>query len=212
MEQETGLLVVITGPTGVGKSSVCQTLQNDNERLEKALSVTTRPPREGEQDGVDYTFKSPQAFESMIDQGEFIEYSLQNNTDYYGLTWTDIDQRSAEGKDVLLELDVVGARRIRRTFANAVFIFVLPPTIEDMEQRLRSGKKLDDSATKRQVRLACEHIYDAVNFRYTVVNDDLQRCAREIENIIAAEHCRSSRREGFLRQLQNQCEIETETQ
>lgn len=205
MAQGAGLFIVITGPTGVGKSTVAQELIQRNQQICKSISVTTRPLRDNEQEGVEYRFKSRQAFEEMIDRGAFIEYVLQFNTYYYGLERAQVEQMRNDGKDVILELDVDGAKRIRRSIPDAVFIYVLPPDITALRTRLES-KQISEEERLQYMRRSCDYVGDAMNFRYVVTNDDARTCARRIESIIEAERYLSARNEEAIENLMRQCE------
>ncbi len=208
MSQKEGLFIIITGPTGVGKSSVAQALMRRNADIHKAISMTTRPLREEEKDGVDYLFTSKQSFEEMIDRGEFAEYSLQFNTDYYGIPRNQLEKMSREGKDAILELDMPGAKKLKRNFPRALCICILPPSLNAMEERLRA-KYVDEELEKKQMRLTCDRMGDMMNFQYIVVNDDVETCAKNIDSIISAEHFRSIYHEKLLDGLQQQCDLYT---
>src|SRR5690606_12749151 len=130
MSQEQGLLIVLSGPSGVGKGTVCNALRKRNVSFVYSISATTRSPREGEVDGVNYFFKTKQEFERMIEQGELLEWA-QYVQHYYGTPRRFVEEQLSQGKDVLLEIEVQGARQVKQKYPQGVFIFLMPPSIEE---------------------------------------------------------------------------------
>jgi len=186
------LLVVITGPSGVGKDTVLSRLKALKRPYHFAVTATTRPPRPEETDGVDYFFLSDQQYDDMLARGEFLE----NATVYahrYGVPKPPIREALAAGEDVLMRTDVQGARYIKSVCPAAVAIFVLPPSWEEMEWRLRSRATDSTEQLELRLRIARDEMAAAGEFDHTVVNDDLNACADEIERVLAAERSRKGR-------------------
>ncbi len=186
------LLAVITGPSGVGKDSLLSRLKLLNRPYHFAVTATTRPSRPEETDGVDYFFLSDQQYDEMLAKGEFLE----NATVYdyrYGVPKPPIREALAAGKDVVFRTDIQGARYIKSVCPGAVTVFVLPPSWDELEWRLRS--RATDSPEQLDIRLrtARDEMTAAEEFDHTLVNDDLNACVDAIERILAAERSRSGR-------------------
>lgn len=189
---EAPLLVVITGPSGAGKDSLLAYLKGSGRPYHYALTVTTRPPRSTEREGVDYHFVSAEGFEAMLQQGELLENAVVYDQ-RYGVPRAPIREALGEGKDVLLRTDVQGARYIKSILPAAVTVFVASPSREELERRLRS--RAEDSPEQMELRLrtARAELEMAVEFDHQLVNDDLARCAAELEQILAQERARPGR-------------------
>jgi guanylate kinase len=192
-EAEPGpLLVVITGPSGVGKDTVLGRLKALRRPYHFAVTATTRPPRPIETDGMDYFFLSDEQFDDMLAKDEFLE----NATVYayrYGVPKPPIREALSDAKDVIMRTDIQGARYIKSLCPAAVTIFLLPPSSGEMEWRLRSRGTDTVKQLKLRLRTARDEIAVADEFDHTVVNDDLHACADEIERILAAERSRKGR-------------------
>jgi len=186
------LLVVITGPSGVGKDTVLSRLKALKRPYHFAVTATTRPPRPEEIDGVDYFFLSDQQYDDMLARDEFLE----NATVYahrYGVPKPPIREALAAGEDVLMRTDIQGARYIKSVCPAALTIFVLPPSWEEMEWRLRSRATDSTEQLELRLRIARDEMAAAGEFDHTVVNEDLNACVDEIEAILAAERSRKGR-------------------
>ncbi len=186
------LLAVITGPSGVGKDSLLSRLKSLSRPYHFAVTATTRPSRPEETDGVDYFFLSDQQYDEMLAKGEFLE----NATVYdyrYGVPKPPIREALAAGKDVVMRTDIQGARYIKSVCPGAVTVFLLPPSWDELEWRLRS--RATDSPEQLDIRLrtARDEMAAAEEFDHTVTNDDLNACADELERILAAERSRKGR-------------------
>lgn len=185
------LIIVITGPSGAGKTSLLKYLPS--EEFYFSVSHTTRPPRKGEIDGKDYYFISREKFLEMIKKGEFLEWVEVFGT-YYGTAKSEIERAFSQGKHLVLDIEVVGATRMKSYFGNsAIFIFVLPPSIEEMERRLRKRETEDDNQIKERIQRAKEEIKFASWFDYVIVNDNLEKAKDKLLSIIKAELCRPFR-------------------
>ena len=186
------LLAVITGPSGVGKDSLLSRLKLLNRPYHFAVTATTRPPRPEETDGVDYFFVSDQQYDDMMAKGEFLE----NATVYgyrYGVPKPPIREALAAGKDVVFRTDIQGARYIKSVCPGAVTVFVLPPSWDELEWRLRSRATDTPEQLDIRLRTARDEMAAAGEFDHTVVNDDLNACVDAIERILAAERSREGR-------------------
>ena len=187
------LLALLTGPSGAGKDSLLAHLRSlRRPHYHFAVTATTRPPRSGEKDGLDYHFVPPERFEEMVRGGELLEHAVVYEH-RYGVPRGPIREALAQGKDVLLRTDVQGARYIKSVVPGTLTVFVSPPSAEEQERRLRS--RAADSAEQMALRLrtAREETAGAGEFDYRVVNDDVARCAGEIEEIMSRERSRPGR-------------------
>jgi len=191
------LLVVLTGPSGAGKDSVLAHLKSTERPYHFGVNATTRPARPSERDGVDYYFVSEQEFERMIAEGELLEHAMVYNQPK-GVPKAPIREALALGKDVVMRTDIQGARTIKSIVPSAITIFVAAPSELELERRLRSRGEDVAEQMELRLRLAKEETAAAAEFDYTVVNDDLERCAAEIEEILARERGRPDRNPVLL--------------
>lgn len=178
-----GELIVITGPSGVGKGTLVKLLLAHHPELSVSTSATTRAPREGEVEGKDYYFLSPETFETMIENGEFLEWAKYTGN-YYGTPKKAVEEQLQAGKKVILEIEVVGARKVQESFPEATRIFILPPSLTVLEQRLEKRGKDDPKAIEQRLAEAKTEIAAAEKFDYAIVNDDIDRSLIELEKII----------------------------
>jgi guanylate kinase len=179
-----GTLFVISGPSGVGKGSVVQRLlARDPEGLGYSVSYSTRPPRPNERPDRDYVFVTPDRFEDMAVGGEFLEWA-EVFGHRYGTAAEPVERMLAEGRDVVLEIDVQGARQVRERTPDAVLIFLAPPTTEELERRLRSRGTEDDAKLARRLEKAAWEMQQRTWFDHVVVNDDLEEATAQVEAII----------------------------
>ncbi|NCA67782.1 MAG: guanylate kinase [Clostridia bacterium] len=186
MSKNVGLIIVLSGPSGVGKGTVNRILQKTNTNIMTSVSVTTRPPREGELEGVSYYFKSREEFELLIKEDSFVEYACVYGN-YYGTLKSELERIIGMGKSVILEIDTYGAKNIKKLIPNSVSIFVLPPSLAELERRIEGrGTEECQSLTKRVIA-AKEEIAFARYYDYIVVNDEATCCASEVATIIRAE-------------------------
>lgn len=183
---QRGLLIVMTGASGVGKGTLREQWLKDQDVF-YSTSWTTRPPRPGERDGVDYVFVSPERFEEKVSQGGFLEHaSFVGN--HYGTPIEPIEAALARGQDVILEIEVEGAMQVRdRMGEEAVLVFIMPPSLTELRRRLEGRATETPERIEKRLARAREEIMHAHAFRYVVVNDDLERAVRELLNVQAAE-------------------------
>ncbi|HHF09349.1 MAG TPA: guanylate kinase [Candidatus Atribacteria bacterium] len=184
-----GILFVVSGPSGVGKSTIRKEVIRKCPGLKYSISCTTRPPREGEIDGVDYLFVDLPTFEKMKQQGEFLEWAKVHGN-YYGTPRKPIEEWLKKGEDVILEIDVQGAKQVKKNFEGGVFIFIAPPSLKTLEERLkrRNTDREDEillRMTNARIEMQCISDYD-----YLVVNDQLEEAVNKLLAIIIAERCR----------------------
>ena len=181
-----GIPLVMAAPSGTGKTSVCRRLLEIDANVEFSVSHTTRPIREGERDGKDYHFVDTQEFHRMIDAGEFLEWAVYGGN-HYGTSWQAIDGPLRAGRDVILEIEVQGARQVREHLATASFVFLLPPSIDALKERLEGRGTDSPEQIARRLAIARAE-FDAIEeFDFAVVNDEVEVCASRLSEIIQAE-------------------------
>lgn len=201
MTNDKGLLIVLSGPSGVGKGTVRKALFDDEEtNFKYSISMTTRDKREGEVDGVDYFFKTHEEFEELIEQDKFIEYARYVGN-YYGTPVDFVHETMEKGHDVFLEIEVEGAKQVRDKFPEALFIFLAPPSIDHLESRLvgrgtDSKEIIEHRISEAKKELNLMNLYD-----FVVINDSIEEAKRKIRCIVEANHLRRSRVERNLRKL-----------
>jgi guanylate kinase len=191
MKDPLGTLYVISAPSGAGKSSLVKALIEKTEGIGVSVSHTTRAKREGEQDGVDYHFVEKETFVSMVEQGAFLEHA-QVFDNYYGTAVANIEEKLKQGEDVILEIDWQGASQVRKQLPYAVNIFILPPSLEALEERLRGRGQDSDEIIARRMRDAKSETSHYSEYDYLVVNDDFDNALAELKSIVLARRCRYS--------------------
>jgi len=182
------MLIVITGPSGVGKTTIIKALLETDSKLRYSVSITTRERRNNEQDGVDYCFISTEEFKKKISEDEFAEWSEVYGK-YYGRLRKDLDELSRQF-DVLVGIDVQGALKLRKTHPHGVFIFILPKSEMALEQQLRGRGTEDESSLNIRLNAAIKEIEKADNFDYKVINDTVIEAVKKIQAVMTAEKCR----------------------
>lgn len=188
-----GELIVLSGPSGVGKSTVIKDLLHNCPDIYFSVSFTTRAPREGEVDGVNYNFVSRTEFERMIGAGELLEYAQYVNN-YYGTSLKVIRDKLEQGVDVLLDIEVQGAATVRQKCPEAVLIFILPPALEELSRRLYSRNTDSPEVIEQRLQKAREECRECKNYDYIVVNDNVEAASAKIQAILSAEGCRTHKR------------------
>lgn len=186
----TGLKIVLSGPSGSGKGTIVKELIKDEQFL-LSISATTRSPRQGEEEGVHYFFKTKEAFETMIANDELLEYA-QFCGNYYGTPKAFIEDSVKNGKDVILEIEVEGAMQIKEIYSDAIFIFVIPPSLVELENRLVGRGTEERTVIDQRLARAKEELALYKNYDYVVVNDRLVEALEEIRCIVQAEKLRSA--------------------
>ncbi|AVM23762.1 guanylate kinase [Bacillus pumilus] len=191
--KERGLLIVLSGPSGVGKGTVRQAIfSQEDTKFEYSISVTTRKPREGERNGVDYFFKSREEFEHMIENKKLLEWA-EYVGNYYGTPVDYVEQTLSEGKDVFLEIEVQGALQVREAFPEGLFIFLAPPSLSELQNRIITRGTESEELIRNRMAAAKEEIEMMDAYDYVVENDDVGLACERIKAIVLAEHLRRDR-------------------
>lgn len=196
-----GLLILISGPSGTGKGTVCDLLRQKHPEISYSISATTRQPRPGEQDGVNYYFYTKEKFQEMIDQGQLLEWA-EVYGNFYGTPKQKVLDRLEAGEDILLEIDTQGALNVMKVMPDGLFIFLLPPSLEELAARLKGRGTETEESLHRRLGAAVDEIKLATKYRYVVVNDKVEDAQETIAKIIEAEHHRSDLNESLLAKLQ----------
>lgn len=178
-----GILVVISGPSGTGKGSICSRILNEMENIEFSTSMTTRQPRKNEIDGKDYFFVSEDEFKKAIDEDEFLEYANVYGN-YYGTPKSEVMKRLDAGKDILLDIDVQGAMNVMKKCPEGTFIFIKPPSMEELRRRLTHRGTDADDVIERRLGEAQQELSLADEYDHQVVNDDLDKAVSQVKEII----------------------------
>lgn len=200
MNKRRGLLVVFSGPSGSGKGTVLKEAMKMSDNLTISVSVTTRAPREGETDGVDYIFYSKEQFTDLIDAGGFLEWACFCEN-YYGTPKERVETLLSEGKDVILEIEVQGAMKIKEVCPDAVLIFNMPPSSEELKNRL-TGRNTDAAdVIKKRLDTAVWEISQAEKYDYIIVNDKVDRAAKSFLSVIEGEKCKPCRNKDILKEF-----------
>lgn len=184
-----GLLIVLSGPSGVGKGTVCNELRARMPKLVYSVSATTRNPRLGEENGVNYFFKSREQFMEMIENDQLLEYA-EYVGNYYGTPRDFVEETLESGRDIILEIEVQGALKVKEKFPEGVFVFLLPPSLDELKDRIQ-GRGTESQATiDHRMSVAADEMRLLEQYDYAVVNDEIDHACRRIEAIITAEHCK----------------------
>jgi guanylate kinase len=195
-----GAVFVVSGPSGAGKSTLLRRVLDADPAVRFSVSHTTRAPRSGEVEGRDYHFVSRDAFRAMIDKGEFLEWA-QYNDQLYGTSRAAVAGPTAAGHDLILEVEVQGARQLRERLPGAVFVFILPPSLDAIEQRLRARGSEDESVICKRLERAREELRQVEMYDYVVRNDQLERAVGELRAVICAKRVERERVLAELRGL-----------
>lgn len=194
-EKEKGNLIVLSGPSGAGKDSIIRELKNYYHNFWVSVSMTSRAPRGEEVEGIDYFFVSKEEFESHIKRNDFLEYAMYNGN-YYGTPKSKINDFLIQGKDVILEIEIQGALKIKEEFPEAIFIFIMPPSMRELVNRLKKRNTENIDKIIERFKKAYQEINYYNNYNYVVVNDDLEEAVKKVWAILLSERLRVSRIEN----------------
>ena len=199
MSNRRGLLVVFSGPSGSGKGTVLKEALKRDENLSVSVSVTTRNPRDGERDGVDYIFYSKEQFENLIKEDGLLEWACFCEN-YYGTPKAEIEKKLAEGKDVILEIEVQGAMKVKEACPESVLVFNMPPSKEELKNRLVGRNTDAPEVIEKRLDTSIWEISQAENYDYIIVNDIVEDAAKRLLSVIEGEKCKKERNLNVLSQ------------
>ena len=200
MEQNHGLLIVLSGPSGAGKGTLCQELLKQMPHLKYSVSATTRQPRQGEVDGLHYYFRSREEFQAMIEGDELLEWA-EFCGNYYGTPKFAVEQAIQAGNDVILEIEIQGALQIKKRFRQGVFIFIVPPSMDELSQRIHKRGTESEEVIQRRLQTALQELEYVTEYDYVVVNDEVPLAVDKLKCILVAEKCRVKRRPYVFREV-----------
>ncbi len=189
---QTGLLIVLSGPSGAGKDTIIQHLMTELPELQYSVSATTRAPRRNEVEGVNYFFVSTDRFHEMIGSGEFLEWAKIYDY-YYGTPRENVEAKLRSGQDIILKLDVQGGNQVKKTAPGGIFIFIVPPSLEELHRRIEARGTETPEMVEKRFLWAVDEIRQAENYDYIVINEQIPQAVAQVKAIIAAEKCRASR-------------------
>lgn len=190
MIQRKGIILIISAPSGAGKTTLCKELLNAFPTLQMSISFTTRPIRADEKDGIDYHFVTDGRFEEMIEAGAFVEWAKVHGN-YYGTSLETLEQASQSGHDVLLDIDCQGAAQLKESLDNGVYIFILPPGFEELQRRLEGRNTDSGDVVRHRIENARKEVLEANWYDYIIVNDNFDFALSQLKAILLAETCRA---------------------
>lgn len=201
-----GILVVVSGFSGAGKGTVMKRLLEKYDDYALSISVTTRNPRPGEEDGREYFFRKREEFEKLIQEDALIEYA-QYVENYYGTPRSYVEEQLQAGRNVILEIEIQGAMKVKKKIPEALLVFVTPPTVEELERRLRDRGTETAQVIADRLARAGEEAKGMDQYDYILVNDTVEECVDHLHQIIVSEHSRASRNTEFIADIQQQTRV-----
>lgn len=198
--QPEGILIVISAPSGAGKTTLCRELTRRFPALQESVSYTTRQPRAGEVDGMDYHFVTAERFREMIEAGAFAEWA-QVHDNYYGTAIATLEQARREGTDILLDIDCQGAKILKNRSVAGVFVFVLPPSMDELRRRLESRSSDEREVIERRIAAAAAEIRESRWYDYIIVNDRLEDAQESLAAVVTAARCATGRMLGQVSKM-----------
>ena len=198
-----GILVVVSGFSGTGKGTVMKRLLDKYDNYALSISVTTRSPRPGEIDGREYFFRTEEAFQELIREDALIEYARYVDH-YYGTPRSYVEEQLQAGKDVILEIEIQGARKVKEKIPEALLVFVAPPSMDELKNRLLGRGTESQAVIEGRLQRAAEESEGVEEYDYLLINDELEACVVELHGIIQSEHCRISRNLDFLQEIRRE--------
>jgi guanylate kinase len=196
----SGLLVVISGPSGSGKGTICKRLIDEIENINVSVSATTRKPRIGEIEGKNYFFIDEDEFVKKINNDDFLEYALVYGN-YYGTPKKTVLKQLENGKDIILEIDIQGALKVKENYPKGVFIFILPPSLEELKNRIEGRGTDSKEVIHRRLKCAYDELNYAFQYDYVVLNDEVDSAVEKIKEIISAEKNKSVRNQALIKKI-----------
>lgn len=203
--KKNGTLIVLSGPSGAGKGTICNELLKQVDTLNLSISMTTRSPRGNEVDGKDYYFVTKEQFEEDIAKGNFLEYAKVYNDNYYGTPKNKVEEILSSGRDIILEIDIQGALEVKEKMKEGIFIFIMPPSMRELKDRLVKRNTESKDKIIERFKNAYKEINEVTKYNYIVINDEVQNAVDKVKAIILAEKCRVDRIEDF--ELNNEEEL-----
>ena len=191
--KNNGNLIIISGPSGAGKGTICKELIRRNENIIPSISFTSRSIANGEKEGVDYFYISKQEFENKIKEGFFLEYAIVHNNDYYGTPKDKVLEYLNKGYNVILEIDIEGALKVKEIMKDVLCIFILPPSMKELRNKKYKRNRESEDKILARFKKAYQEINEIKNYNYVVVNDEVINAVNKIEAILLAEKCRVDR-------------------
>lgn len=198
-----GTLLIVSGFAGSGKGTIMKSLTKEYDNYALSISATTRNPRPGEEDGREYFFKTKEEFEEMIDNGEFLEHACYVGN-YYGTPAPYVDKMLSEGKDVILEIEIQGALQVKKKRPEAILIFVMPPSVEEVYNRLKKRGTEDEETIMKRMRRGSEEINEVSKYDYIMINDDLDACVKALHSLVQSVKYRVLCNEELIMETKSQ--------
>lgn len=195
-----GILIVVSGFSGAGKGTIMKELLKRYEQYALSISATTRAPRPGEEEGISYFFKSQEEFEKMIADGDLIEYASYVNH-YYGTPKAYVEEQLSMGKDVILEIEIQGALKVKEKFPDTLLLFVTPPSAAELERRLRNRGTETEEVIRGRLQRAAEEAEFMDRYDYILVNDQVEECVRKMHELIQSQHQKTERCMDFVQEM-----------